>query len=55
MKNINEVCLVVQARLGSQRVPQKMIKPFCGSSLVSILFNKLTISFSPLTSQNLKA
>lgn len=41
MKNINEVCLVVQARLGSQRLPQKMIKPFCGSSLVSILFNKL--------------
>ena len=41
MKNINEVCLVVQARLGSQRVPQKMIKPFCGSSLVSILFNKV--------------
>lgn len=41
MKNINEVCLVVQARLGSQRLPKKMIKPFCGSSLVSILFNKL--------------
>lgn len=41
MKDINEVCLVVQARLGSQRVPRKMIKPFCGSSLVSILFNKL--------------
>ena len=28
-KNLNEICLIVQARLGSQRVPRKMIKPFC--------------------------
>ena len=41
MKNINEVCLIVQARLGSQRVPRKMIKPFAGTTLVDILFKKL--------------
>jgi spore coat polysaccharide biosynthesis protein SpsF (cytidylyltransferase family) len=26
MKNVNEICIVVQARLGSQRVPNKMIR-----------------------------
>jgi CMP-N-acetylneuraminic acid synthetase len=40
-KNIEDVCIVVQARLGSQRVPGKMLKPFAGSTLVDILFEKL--------------
>lgn len=40
-KNLNEICLIVQARLGSQRVPRKMIKPFAGTTLVDILFKKL--------------
>jgi CMP-N-acetylneuraminic acid synthetase len=41
MKNINDVCLLVQARLGSQRVPRKMIRPFAGTTLVDILFDKI--------------
>lgn len=41
MKNTNDVCILVQARLGSQRVPQKMIRPFAGTTLVDILFEKL--------------
>ena len=44
MKHKNEVCVLVQARLGSQRVPQKMIRPFCGSSLTEIVLKKLTSS-----------
>jgi len=41
MKNIKDVCVVVQARLGSQRVPGKMLRPFAKTTLVDILFNKL--------------
>jgi len=41
MKKIEDICIVVQARLGSTRVPGKMIKPFAGSNLVEILFEKL--------------
>ena len=41
MKNINVICIIVQARLGSQRVPGKMIRSFAGSTLVDILFEKL--------------
>ena len=40
-KNIEDVCIVVQARLGSERVPGKMLKPFSNSNLVDILFKKL--------------
>jgi len=41
MKNKEDVCLVVQARLGSERLPGKMLKPFAESNLVDILFKKL--------------
>lgn len=41
MKNINEIAFVVQARLNSQRVPQKMIRPFGGSNLFAIVLDKL--------------
>jgi len=41
MKNKDEICIVVQARLGSERVPGKMLKPFSNSNLVDILFKKL--------------
>ena len=44
MKNIDDVCIVVQARLGSQRVPGKMLRPFSGTTLVDILFEKLKYS-----------
>jgi CMP-N-acetylneuraminic acid synthetase len=41
MKKVEDICLIVQARLGSQRVPRKMIRPFCDTTLVDILFDKL--------------
>ena len=41
MKKLEDVCIIVQARLGSTRVPKKMIKPFANSNLVEILFKKL--------------
>ena len=34
MKKIDQVAFIVQARLGSQRVPQKMIRPFAGTILL---------------------
>ena len=44
MKNINDICFIVQARLNSQRVPQKMIKPFAGSNLFELIIDKLIFS-----------
>jgi CMP-N-acetylneuraminic acid synthetase len=44
MKKIEDICILVQARLGSQRVPGKMIRPFAGTTLVDILFEKLSKS-----------
>lgn len=41
MKTIDEAAIVVQARLSSSRVPNKMIRPFADSTLVDILFEKL--------------
>tara|TARA_B100001113_G_scaffold345393_1_gene334949 strand:- start:1288 stop:1971 length:684 start_codon:yes stop_codon:yes gene_type:complete len=41
MKKLDDICFIVQARLNSQRVPQKMIKPFAGSSLFELIIDKL--------------
>jgi len=41
VKNINDICLIVQARLGSQRCPNKMIRPFAGSTLTDIAIDKV--------------
>lgn len=41
MKDVNQIAFVVQARLNSQRVPQKMIKPFAGTNLYSLILDKL--------------
>jgi len=41
MKNKKDICILVQARLGSQRVPGKMLRPFADTTLVDILFEKL--------------
>lgn len=41
MKNINEIAFIIQARLGSTRVPQKMIREFNGTSLFEICIQKL--------------
>lgn len=40
-KRIEDVCVVVQARLNSSRIPGKMLRPFAGSTLVDILLEKL--------------
>ena len=44
MKNIDDICFIVQARLSSERVPRKMIKPFAGSNLVDIICKKINNS-----------
>ena len=41
MKNRDDICVIVQARLGSQRIPQKMIKPFAGTTLTDICLDKI--------------
>ena len=41
MKNVSDVAIVIQARLGSQRIPKKMIKPFAGTTLVDIFIDKI--------------
>ena len=43
MKDINDICILVQARLGSERVPGKMLRPFANTTLVDILFDKLNL------------
>ena len=47
MKKVEDICVLVQARLGSQRVPRKMIRPFCDTTLVDILFEKLKMVDKP--------
>lgn len=49
MKKIEDICIVVQARLSSQRCIQKMIRPFGpnGESLLEILADKLKYSILP--------
>ena len=37
----NQIAFIVQARLNSKRVPQKMIRPFAGDTLFSIVLDKL--------------
>ena len=43
-KNIKDICVIVQARLGSERVPGKMLRSFANTTLVDVLFKKLTSS-----------
>jgi CMP-N-acetylneuraminic acid synthetase len=43
-KNIDDICIIVQARMGSQRVPKKMLRPFADTTLTDILFDKLSRS-----------
>ena len=47
MKKLDEVCVIVQARLGSQRVPQKMIRPFASTSLLDVCLRKIKKSKIP--------
>lgn len=44
MKNIQDVCFIISARLNSQRVPQKMVRQFHNSNLFEICISKLANS-----------
>lgn len=41
MKNIKDICFIIQARTQSTRVPNKMLKPFADSNLFEIAINKV--------------
>lgn len=41
MKDINDIAFIVQARLNSERLPKKMIRPFADSNLVEICIDKI--------------
>ena len=41
MKDLNDIAVVIQARLGSQRVPRKMIRPIAGTTLTDIALGKI--------------
>ena len=41
MKKIENVAVIIQARLSSQRIPRKMIKNFAGTSLTEIAIKKI--------------
>jgi len=45
MKKSDSIAIVVQARLNSQRVPQKMIRDFAGTTLFDIVLDKLIAVF----------
>lgn len=47
MKNIEDVCVLVQARLSSQRCPRKMIRSFADTTLMDICLQKLVDSKIP--------
>ncbi len=41
MKKIEDICFLIQARLGSQRIPAKMTKPFSNTTLTDIALTKI--------------
>ena len=41
MKDIKDVLFIVQARLNSQRIPNKMIRDFAGTTLTDVVLTKL--------------
>lgn len=45
MKKLDSVAIIVQARLNSQRVPQKMIRDFAGTTLFDIVLDKIIAAF----------
>ena len=53
-KNIDDIAFIVQARLNSQRVPQKMIKPFADTNLFGLILDKL-LSSNVIPSENIIA
>ena len=53
-KNVDDIAFIVQARLNSQRVPQKMIKPFADTNLFGLILDKL-LSSNVIPSENIIA
>lgn len=47
MKNLSDILFIVQARLSSQRVPNKMIREFANTTLVDIILRKIKDSIIP--------
>ena len=41
IKALDEVAVIIQARMGSQRVPQKMIRPFADTTLTDIALKNI--------------
>jgi len=41
MKPLDSIAIVIQARLNSQRVPKKMIRPFAGTTLFDLVLDKV--------------
>tara|TARA_E500000318_G_C3566908_1_gene216093 strand:+ start:1497 stop:2186 length:690 start_codon:yes stop_codon:yes gene_type:complete len=41
MKNLRDICFIVQARLNSERVPNKMVRDFSGTTLTNLVLDKL--------------
>ena len=44
MKALRQLAVIIQARLSSQRVPLKMIRPFAGTTLIDIALEKIKTS-----------
>ena len=40
-KNIDDVCFIIYARLGSERAPGKMLRPFAGTTLINLALGKI--------------
>ena len=43
MKDKKDIAVIIQARLGSQRVPNKMIKQFHNTTLLDIALEKIKL------------
>ena len=41
MKNIKDIAVIVQARTNSQRIPNKMLRPFADTNLFKLTLSKL--------------
>ena len=53
INKIDDIAFIVQARLNSQRVPRKMIKPFSDTNLFGLILDKL-LSSEVIPSENIK-
>lgn len=54
MKSIDNIAFIVQARLNSQRVPRKMLRPFAETTLFDLVLDKL-VSCSNIPNSNIFA